>query len=78
VAFTYDAWLHGFKVAYLPYDAIHDVAPDGMGQTKTHEAQRQERLGHNQQLLAQWVKDRGVLSAAEAGRLPLGLWRIDG
>jgi GT2 family glycosyltransferase len=77
VAFTYDAWLKGFKVAYLPFDAIHDVAADGMGQTKTHEAQRQERLGENQRLLSQWVAAHGVLEAGAAQRLPLGLWRIE-
>jgi hypothetical protein len=78
VAFTYDAWLKGFQVAYLPYDAIHAVAENGVGQTKTHDPRLMERLGTNQQMLAQWVRDRGVVAAAGAGRLPLGLWRIDG
>lgn len=78
VAFTYDCWLKGFRVAYLPYDAIHDVSENGVGQTKTHDEQLQQRLGQNQRLLAEWVASNGVLAAGEAGRMPLGMWRIQG
>lgn len=78
VAFTYDCWLHGFKVAYLPLDALHYTHPSGMGATKAHDPNLQERLGQNQRCLAQWVEDHGVLAAGAASRLPFGLWRIEG
>lgn len=74
VAFTYDCWLHGFRVAYLPYDAIHDVAANGVGQTKTHDPRLQERQGQNQRCLALWMREQNVLGAAAAGRIPVERW----
>ena len=34
VAFTYDCWLHGFKVLYVPNRAEHALEPNGVGATK--------------------------------------------
>jgi GT2 family glycosyltransferase len=76
VAFTYDCWLHGFTVAYLPYDAIHHIHESGMGATKAHVENLNRRKGDNERLLAQWVADHGVMDAARAGRVPFGIRRI--
>lgn len=78
VAFTYDCWLHGFKVAYLPSYAVHHVHESGMGGTKAHDADLQRRLGENQRLLRSWVRTHGVYDAADAGRIPYGLEHIEG
>jgi GT2 family glycosyltransferase len=76
VAFTYDCWLRGFNVAYLPYDAIHHIHESGMGATKAHVEDLSRRKGENERLLAAWAETHGVMDAARAGRIPFGIRRI--
>lgn len=78
VAFTYDVWLHGFMVAYLPFDAVHHIHESGIGATKAHIEGVGARISENQIHLDAWVNDHEVLAAAKIGRMPFALHHIDG
>ncbi len=68
VAFTYDVWLHGFRVLYWPSPVLHDVADNGIGLTKTHEANLGGRLLENSRRLGMWMQEKGVWE-----KVPMGL-----
>lgn len=70
VAFTFDCWLHGFKVAYIPGLAEHPLTHKWAGATKSgiegFDQQRTVNLG----ALQGWMHERGVLEALASGRIP--------
>jgi hypothetical protein len=72
VAFTYDAWLRGLRVAYVPGAVIHPVHAGAVGATKRTTPQLREQIALNAQHLTTWMHARGVHAAALAGRIPIG------
>lgn len=72
VAFTYDAWLRGYRVLYWPSPALHDIQPNGIGATKAHTESLADRLGQNTSYLHDWMAARGVWDAAARGDIPVG------
>lgn len=72
VAFTYDIWLHGFRVAYVPGRVEHPMPAGNVGQTKAQTPGLAEKLAQNTTLLWQWMEERGVMATARAGRIPFG------
>lgn len=81
IQFTNNCWLNDFAVAYLPFPALHDIAPgiDGalIGATKRNESNIAERRGVNHERLGQWATEKDLKNAAEVGRIPFGVWGID-
>lgn len=80
VAFTYDCWLRGFRVAYLPALALHALAPAGdalIGATKRHESALPTKRKLNRKCLDRWSDEHRVEDAVWDGRIPLGIWGID-
>jgi GT2 family glycosyltransferase len=75
VAFTYDVWLHGFRVAYMPGLAFHNIA-QGVGATKRHDESLQARLTENKDMLTQWIADKGVRAALARQKIPVGAWPV--
>lgn len=67
VAFTYDVWLHGFKVLYWPSPVLHDVAENGLGATKVGEHNLGARLLENARYLGMWLQETGALNKAPMG-----------
>jgi hypothetical protein len=72
IAFTYDVWLHGFRVAYIPGRVEHPMPAGNVGQTKAQTPGLAEKLAQNTALLWQWMREREVMAAARAGRIPFG------
>jgi hypothetical protein len=72
IAFTYDVWLHGFKVLYWPSPVLHEVAANGIGLTKTGEFNLGARLLENQRHLGMWMQEKGVLAHTPMGRQVFG------
>lgn len=81
IQFTNNCWLNDFPVAYLPFPALHDLAPgaDGgmIGATKRNESNLAERRELNHQCLDQWAREQDLRKAADDGRIPFGVWGID-
>lgn len=80
IQFTYDCWLRGFAVAYLPLPARHDIAPTpaGMiGSTLRHGTDLQARRELNHRHLDRWAEANDLRGAAIDGRIPFGVWGID-
>lgn len=79
--FTYECWLKGFAVAYLPLPALHDIAPAAgdvmIGATKRNESNLKERREMNHRCFDKWVADNDIRKAADDGRIPFGIWGID-
>lgn len=69
IAFTYDVWLHGFRVLYWPSPVLHEVAENGIGLTKTSEFNLGARLLENQRHLGMWMQERKVLEKVPMGRV---------
>jgi GT2 family glycosyltransferase len=76
VAFTYDVWLHGFKVAYIPGVVIHPLHA-GTGATKALIPDLTARQAENAALLRAWMDARGVAAALADGRIPRGWLEIE-
>lgn len=72
VAFTYDVWLHGFRVLYWPAPVLHDIQPNNIGSVKARDDKLAERLGENSALLHEWMVERRVYDAAARGVIPTG------
>lgn len=70
VAFTYDCWLHGFKVMYLPGAAIHPLTNVGAGKTKSESERFAERRALNEAHLKIWTIECGVPAAIARGEIP--------
>lgn len=73
VAFTYDVWLRGFRVAYIPGAVIHPLH-GGTGATKAQIPDLAARQAVNAGQLRAWADAQGVAAAIEDGRIPQG-WR---
>jgi hypothetical protein len=78
VAFTFDAWLRGLKVAYLPGLVEHPLTGAGAGATKSASIGFQDARAVNARCLEEWKAERDILGAIAAGRIPLGRRPIDG
>lgn len=72
VAFTYDAWLRGLRVAYVPGPVIHPVHAGQVGATKQAEPNLHARIDLNARHLAAWCQTRDVAGAVARGIIPLG------
>jgi len=71
VAFTYECWLKGFRVAYVPGVVLHDLdASMGVGATKAKLADFNQQRAVNAQCLRQWIADNDVAGAVKDGRIP--------
>lgn len=70
VAFTFDAWLRGFRVAYLPGAIDHPLTEHGAGATKSAETDFHDKRMVNAQHLGAWVLEHGVIGAIATGRIP--------
>lgn len=75
VRFTLEAWIKGFKVAYLPGLAIHDmVMQDGkplVGATKSKEADFEQRRNVNAEHLALWMAQADIDKHLRQGTIPV-------
>ena len=78
VVFTFDVWLHGFKVAYLPGLVEHPLTGAGAGVTKSGQAGFAEQRTVNARHLEAWTREKNIIGAIAAGRIPLGRRPIDG
>lgn len=72
VALTYDAWLRGLRVAYVPGPVIHPVHAGAVGATKRAEPRLHERIAVNAAHLAQWCQTHNVAGAVARGVIPMG------
>lgn len=72
VAFTYEAWLRGFKVMHLPGLVIHHMPDAGtVGATKSKDAGFENDRMVNWAMLQKWQVDNNIMD--EIGkRIPLG------
>lgn len=81
IVFTYECWYRNFAVAYVPLPALHDIVPgeDGAaaGATKRHEMDLQIKRDINHANLGRWCEKNDIKGAADAGRIPFGIWGID-
>lgn len=75
VAFTYECWLRGFKVAYLP-GVVHHHMDQAMrvGATKSTLPTFHADRAVNYDCLQAWIRERGVPAAVADGRIP-SAWR---
>jgi len=75
VAFTYAAWLRGFRVAYMPGVTFHhmDMAV-GVGATKSKLPTFHADRAVNHECLMQWIAAHEVAGAVRDGRIPTA-WR---
>jgi hypothetical protein len=78
VAFTFDCWLHGFKVAYLPGLVEHPLTGAGAGATKSGQEGFSEKRAVNMFHLEEWKAEKDIVGAIAAGGIPLGRRPIDG
>lgn len=79
MVFTYECWLRGFAVAYVPLPALHDIYPGETGftgATKRHDQNLLQRKAHNHVLMTKWVADNNIKQAVNEGRIPFGIWGI--
>jgi hypothetical protein len=76
VAFTYDCWLRGFNVAYLPGLVEHPLTQHGAGGTKSADPAFNDKRATNAHHLSVWIQQRGVLEAIAAGRIPTKRWGL--
>lgn len=79
MVFTYECWLRGYAVAYLPSHALHDIHVSDAGETgatKRHDANLSARKAHNRGLLQKWCQEQNLVRAASEGRIPFGVWGI--
>jgi hypothetical protein len=72
VAFTFDAWLQGFKVAYIPGLVEHPLTGAGAGATKSASAGFAEQRTINARHLESWIREKDIVGAIAAGKIPLG------
>lgn len=77
VAFTFDCWLHVFKVAYVPGLVYHELqSSTGAGATKstlpTFEADRAINARH----LAEWIAEHDIQGACRSGVIPIGALEV--
>lgn len=75
VAFTYECWLRGFRVAYVPGVVYHhlDLAV-GVGATKAKLPTFHADRALNHEALQRWVREHDVAAAVRDGRVPMA-WR---
>jgi GT2 family glycosyltransferase len=71
-AYTYDVWLHGFKVLYWPSVVLHEVAENGIGLTKVDEPNLGARLLENARQLGMWMQEHKVME-----RVPTGVQKYE-
>jgi GT2 family glycosyltransferase len=73
VAFTYDCWLRGFRVAYVPGVVHHHMnMAVGVGATKSLLPTFQQDRAINAECLRRWIAEHGVPQAIAAGQIPTG------
>ena len=70
VAFTLDAWLQGYKVAYVPGCVIHNLTPQGLGQQKAKDPHQMVKRAINERALHDWMKEANSAVEALAGTIP--------
>ena len=70
VAFTVEAWIRGFKVAYLPGLIEHPLTAAGAGKTKSAEDNFNRRRAQNEALYKAWMDDKD-LSLVPRQRMPI-------
>ena len=69
LAFTYEAWMRGFRVAYLPGMVEHPIEGGG-GRTKAAEEAFHQKRAQNYQAFQGWGRDAGLQEAIAAGTIP--------
>lgn len=79
IVFTYDCWLRGYAVAYLPSHALHEIHLGDAGETgatKRNDPNLIDRKAHNRFLFDRWCQENDLKRAANEGRIPFGAWGI--
>lgn len=78
VAFTFQCWLAGFRVAYAPGLVYHHLNTGvGVGATKSMLPTFQRDREVNGQCLGRWIAERDIKAACRRGVIPVGprgLW----
>ena len=77
VAFSYDAWLKGLRVLYVPRPCLHDVTNENIGASKGKIPNFWELNGVNRQEMAQWAVGHGVREAIAKRVIPTGRLRLN-
>lgn len=72
VAFTFDAWIKGLKVAYVPGAVLHHVTEANIGATKGVDPAFAQASAVNRQCLDQWIAQHEVARHCAEGRIPVG------
>lgn len=70
VAFTFDCWLRGFRVAYVPGVVHHHMDPVGVGATKAKIDGFNAARAVNHTELWRWIAEHDVAGAIRDGRVP--------
>jgi hypothetical protein len=64
--------LQGFKVAYIPGLVEHPLTGAGAGATKSASAGFAEQRTINARHLESWIREKDIVGAIAAGKIPLG------
>lgn len=76
VVFTIRAWMHGFKVAYVPGLVIHHFGQTA-GRTKEADSNFDQKRNKNLQQLLSWYKEINLVDLCVRGVVPLGAQKIE-